>query len=56
MAYFFLGCLTWNFACCIFFRKWANLVAGFLGDWRWFLDMAVVLHSNSTGPGLMTVE
>ena len=32
------------------------LVAGFRGDWRWFLDMAVVLHSNSTGPGLMTVE
>jgi hypothetical protein len=56
MAYFFLGCLTGIFACCIFFRRWANFVAGFLGVWRWLVDMAVSLHSNSTGPGLRTVE
>lgn len=54
MAYFFLG--FWAFACCIFFRRWANLVAGFRGAWRWFLDMLVVLRLNSTVGGQESVE
>jgi hypothetical protein len=28
-------------ACCIFFRRWANLVAGLRAVWRWFLDMVL---------------
>jgi hypothetical protein len=53
-VHFFLG--FWAFACCIFFRRWANLVAGFRGAWRWFLDMLVVLRFNSTVGGQGSVE
>jgi len=56
MAYFFLGIFTWAFACCIFLRRWANLVAGFRGAWRWFLDMLVVLRPNSNVDGQESVE
>jgi hypothetical protein len=43
MAYFFLDCLTWVFTRCIFFRRWANLVAGLRDVCLWFLDMVVIL-------------
>jgi hypothetical protein len=56
IGHFFLGFFDWTFACCIFFRRWANLVAGLRAVWRWFFDMAVALPSNSTGRWLRTVE
>jgi hypothetical protein len=32
------------------------LVAGFLGVWRWGLDIALVLPGNSTKPGRGMIE
>jgi hypothetical protein len=49
MAYFFLGGFTGIFACCIFFRRWANLVAGFRDVWRWGLDIAPILPALDLG-------
>ena len=37
-------------------RDLLNLVAGFRGVWRWFLDIVVILLSNSTGHWLGAVE
>jgi len=57
MAHFFLplGFCTGVFGFCIFFYRLANFVAGFLGPWRSFLVMAVLLR-HSTGCELNRVE
>jgi hypothetical protein len=55
-GHFFRGFFAWIFCFCIFFRKWANFVAGLRGVWRSFLDMAAPPFPNSTGPGVRTVE
>ena len=48
-AHFVRGFLACVFCFCIFFWRWANLVAGLRGVWRWFLDMVMVLLCDSTG-------
>jgi hypothetical protein len=56
MDYFFLGIFVCTFCLCIFFRRWANFVAGLRGVLRWFLDMAVALLPNSTERWSVPVE
>jgi len=42
-SHFFLACLVWFLTVCIFFRKFGNLVAGFLGVPFPLLAMPVLL-------------
>jgi hypothetical protein len=58
IAHYLFGFFTFFiciFCFCIFLRRLANLVAGFLGVLRWFFDM-IGLQANSTGRGANSVE
>ena len=58
--YFFFACFVPAFLCCIFFRRWENLVAGFLAVFLSCLDITTrpfrkVLQTPVTRPGRLTV-